>query len=79
MKWFLVGCGVVGWGAIWLGGVSWVYLLPGCALPGGIASAVSTADYALLMKPLDDLLKTNIDVRPVILAGRRRAGAESRA
>lgn len=39
-----------------------------------IASAVSTADYALLMKPLDDLLKTNIDVRPVILAGRRRVG-----
>ncbi len=42
--------------------------------PIPIASTVSTADYALLMKPLDDLLKTEIDVRPVILAGRRRVG-----
>ena len=42
--------------------------------PIPIASTVSAADYALLLKPLDDLLKTEIDVRPVILAGRRRVG-----
>lgn len=42
--------------------------------PIPIISTVSTADYALLLKPLDDLLKTEIDVRPVILAGRRRVG-----
>ena len=57
VKWFLVGCGGVGCGAIWLGGVSWAYLLPGRALPGGIASAENCAEFVTCCRPGVALLK----------------------
>jgi len=47
-------------------------LFPAEAIP--VVSHVSELAYNQLLKPLDDLMQDNMDVRPVILAARRRIG-----